>query len=309
MKRINSGLTEFRSVITQVPEIAFHIVSDAHNEFYPEWLKYDYRQNKEPSSGKPTPKGLLKVSRLIQYSPVPAIYTGTWEQYSRWLNRRHAMMEGILRVACGGFAVYHNGLYWPVTNPSLRHKHVPAGYQWWYRHSHQIAGDIATLRIAIINMKPPPLVLQATKELQQLVGPSHQTMTKRLTDAVIECFAHQQLTGSMLWLLLQFPEEEVAVITNVRRLCEDLATTVVLRMPQAPRPAVKEEKPDEDEAATNQGMVATTAAAVVTPQWQSQWDNWQGHSSWHSWHEQQKAVNWNEWQPGESSSSTWRSLH
>ena len=220
------------------------------------------------------------------------------------------MMVSILRVACGGFAVYHNGLYWPVTTPSLRHRHVPVGYQGWYRHSDQIAEDIAYVRVRLVKKKPSQRIRQATKELQQLIGSSRQTLTTCLTDAVIERLAHEQITGSMLWLLLQFPEEEaVAAITNVRRICEDLATEVVLRVPQAPRPAVKEEKPDEDEAATNQMTVATAAAAAETPQWQSPWNDWQGHSSWYSWHEQRKAGNWTKWQPGESSSSTWRSSH
>ena len=163
VERINNGLTEFRSVITQVPEVAFEIVSDAHAEFFPERLQYDYRQNEEPSPGKPTPKGLLKVSRWIQYPPVPAIYAGTWEQYSRWLNRRHTMMVSILRVACGGFAVYHNGLYWPVTTPSLRHRHVPVGYQGWYRHSDQLGENLAYMRVRLVKKKPSQRVRQATK--------------------------------------------------------------------------------------------------------------------------------------------------
>ena len=76
LKRINYGLAEHRLVTTQVPEIAFQIVSGAHYEFYPECLEYDYHQNEKPSPENRAPKGLLKVSRWIQFPPATAIYKG-----------------------------------------------------------------------------------------------------------------------------------------------------------------------------------------------------------------------------------------
>ena len=188
VSRINERLREHRLVITQVPETAFQIISEAHDDYFPEWLEYDYRQNEEPTRGNPTPKGLLKVSPWIEFPPTRTIYRGCWERYSRWINVRYAMMERILRTACGGFAVFHNGQYWPMIDPANRRQQTPKDYRRDPLPTDNFAaiswrpsdGILSPIR-PVLNewwtrreMQPPQRILrsldEATEELERLLG-------------------------------------------------------------------------------------------------------------------------------------------